>query len=52
MKIVTIGFGIAISAQVNAGLGQHQSTLDTEQVARFEQVSPSIESPMPVYALD
>ncbi|MCJ1426815.1 hypothetical protein MMC29_004718 [Sticta canariensis] len=37
--VVTIGFAVAISAQVTAGLGQHQSSLDTEQVARFEQAA-------------
>lgn len=40
MKIVTIGFAIAISAQVAAGLGKHQSALDTQKVSHFEQVSP------------
>ena len=51
MKIVTIGFAIAIPAPLTAGLGRHQSSLDAEKVTRFEQLGPSVESPMPVYAL-
>lgn len=39
MKTVTVGFGIAVSAQVNAGFGKHQSALSTEQIPRMEQVS-------------
>lgn len=39
IKIVTVGFAIAVSAQVNAGFGKHQSALSTEQVSRMEQVS-------------
>lgn len=36
---VTVGFGIAVSAQVNAGFGKHQSALSTEQILRMEQAA-------------
>lgn len=37
-QLSAVGLGITISAQVSAGLGQHMSTLSTEQILDYQKV--------------